>query len=97
MKFLITVILVSSTFYTVAQKHCKCDAKDIANWKYKEIGKNDDVLKGQPEFQHPVTTFYRNQGSWYNPDKDQNVKLKSIEFYKFDAIAKNEPFTSIKS
>ena len=80
-----------------SQKHCKCNADKIAGWDTRDKGLNHEILNGQPDFQHPVTTFYRNQGSWYNPDKYQNVKLKSIEFYKFGAIAKNEPFTSIKS
>lgn len=78
MKLILSILFVTTSFHILAQKHCKCSSDEISNWNNRNHGLNEKVLKGQPEFQHPVTSFYRKQGSWYNSDSSQIDNLKNL-------------------
>ncbi|MCB0736669.1 MAG: hypothetical protein KDC92_04080 [Bacteroidetes bacterium] len=78
MKLIKIILLTILPLTAISQKHCRCNAEKIAGWDTRDKGLNEEVLNGRPEFQHPVTTFYRNQGSWYNPDNDQSQNLNNL-------------------
>ncbi|MCB0738987.1 MAG: hypothetical protein KDC92_15870, partial [Bacteroidetes bacterium] len=76
---LVFLFLISAEQYANAgdPKHCKCRGWAMTARSKFSDGKHTDILK-DGKLQHPITTFSRENGGWYNPDDDQSTNLASL-------------------
>lgn len=66
-----------------AQKHCKCDSKEILDRKTRDKGLNTLVIGN--DMQHPITTFRRQSGTWYSSKNSQAENLENLRTLLKDA------------